>query len=226
MKKINFLLILIFSYTTIFGQNELEALKYSQTFQRGTSRSMSMGGALGAIGGDLSVMSINPAGIAVYRKTEISITPRLLYDYSSSEYYADKNIENDNKYNFGLNNIGLVATYLSGDETGWVSANFGLAYNRLNDFHKNTVIEGVNHSSSMLDDFAATAINGGYTPDDLFTYYPYREAMAYDTYLISEIDTIAHIYSHSLLPIDGKGYGETQRKLTNTSFDSDLSLFN
>ncbi len=40
----------------------------------GTARYVGMGGAMGALGADLSVISSNPAGIGLYRKSEIGLT--------------------------------------------------------------------------------------------------------------------------------------------------------
>ena len=40
----------------------------------GTARYVGMGGALGALGADLSVMSSNPAGTGLYRKSDVAIS--------------------------------------------------------------------------------------------------------------------------------------------------------
>ena len=42
---------------------------------QGTARSGGMGNAFGALGGDFTSVSINPAGLGVYRSGELSITP-------------------------------------------------------------------------------------------------------------------------------------------------------
>ncbi len=46
----------------VWAQGEIDAYRYSQTEVTGTARSMSMGGAFGALGGDISSIAINPAG--------------------------------------------------------------------------------------------------------------------------------------------------------------------
>lgn len=40
----------------------------------GTARYVGMGGAMGALGADLSVISSNPAGMALYRKSDVALT--------------------------------------------------------------------------------------------------------------------------------------------------------
>ena len=49
------------------AQSPIDAYQLSQQDMKGTARFMSMGGAFGALGGDLSTLSQNPAGIGVYR---------------------------------------------------------------------------------------------------------------------------------------------------------------
>ena len=59
---------------TAFAQSEMDAFRYAQTELNGTARHMAMGGAFGALGGDISVMNANPAGLAVYRSSEVVTT--------------------------------------------------------------------------------------------------------------------------------------------------------
>ncbi len=46
----------------------------------GTSRYVGMGGAMGALGADISTMSFNPAGIGLYRKTDIAFSTGALWN--------------------------------------------------------------------------------------------------------------------------------------------------
>ena len=64
--KHKILLIPIFLLSALAqAQTDVDVLRYSQTGNAGTSRFTSMGGAFGALGGDFSVLSWNPAGIAI-----------------------------------------------------------------------------------------------------------------------------------------------------------------
>jgi hypothetical protein len=78
MKRISFvILILLCASAGIFAQNVDDALRYSQIFYGGTTRFTSMGGAFTAVGGDISSLSQNPAGLGVFRSSEFTITPQL-----------------------------------------------------------------------------------------------------------------------------------------------------
>ena len=52
------------------AQSTVDAYNLSQSELRGTARFMSMGGAFTALGGDLSTLGQNPAGVGVYRGSE------------------------------------------------------------------------------------------------------------------------------------------------------------
>ena len=67
MKKIVYALLLCGLPLMINAQEAFDVLQMSQNDLRGTSRFQSMAGAFGALGGDLSTMTQNPAGIGVYR---------------------------------------------------------------------------------------------------------------------------------------------------------------
>lgn len=57
----------------LLSQNDLDAIRYSQTYFGGTARSKAMAGSFGALGADGSAMAINPAGIGLYKKGDINI---------------------------------------------------------------------------------------------------------------------------------------------------------
>ncbi len=162
------------------AQNEIDALRYTQTTFGGTARSNSMCGAFGALGADFSVLSTNPAGIALFRKNEIMFTPSVFYQNTSSTYNSETN--SDSKFNFNFENAGIVWTYHANggtEKSEWKSFNFGFGYNRLNDFNNNINIHGSNSNSSLTDIYLHYA--NGVNSNNLNSF---NEGLAYDTYLI------------------------------------------
>ena len=106
MKKITYIvisLLLMVSYS--YGQGHVEANLFSRTELNGTARAMSMGGAFGALGGDLTGVSINPAGIAVYRSSEIATTAV----FQSEKFEAPN--ETTTKSKFTFHNLGFVGYF-------------------------------------------------------------------------------------------------------------------
>ncbi len=199
------------------AQNDVDAMRYSQLTFGGTARFASMAGSMGALGGDISTLSFNPAGIAIFKKNEFTITPTIFSSSTSSTYNGSNTA--DRSINFNINNIGLVTSMKLGEKnhTGWESVNFGLGYNRTNSFQNRVSVEGYNNSSSILDTYVANA-NGHQSAD----FDPFSTDLAYQTYLINPTDTTNHLYNH-VLP----NYGELQRKTTTTTGrmgETDLSF--
>ena len=186
MKRIVFALtaLLIFS-AQAFSQNENDALRYSFLKPGGTARFTSMGGAFGALGGDFSSLSINPAGLAIFRSSEITFSPTLDYSLVESSYYGSSS--DDMKYNFNLNNLGVVfALPLSSpvDQPGWKAVNFGFGLNRHNNFNQRWTAEGFNTQSSILTDF----INQANQEGGLANLDDFSTGLAWDTWLLFEED--------------------------------------
>lgn len=74
MKIAYILTLMLFFSLFASAQNEEDAIRFSRISPFGTARSAAMGGAFGALGGDLSTLSTNPGGIGVFRKSEASFT--------------------------------------------------------------------------------------------------------------------------------------------------------
>ena len=94
----------------------------------GTSRYVGMGGALGALGADMSVISWNPAGIGLYRKNDIALTFGGLWGKSS--------IKEENKGTGTFDQAGFVINMKTGGET-CPYINFGFNYQKKINYNHN-----------------------------------------------------------------------------------------
>ena len=207
MKRIAFAMIatLIISLPAL-SQNENDAFRYSFMKPGGTARFTSMGGAFGALGGDFSSLSTNPAGLAIFRSSEITFTPTLDFALVESTYYGST--QDDMKYNFNFNNLGVVfAIPITRpiDQPGWKSVNFGFGINRHNNFNQRWVAEGFNPQSSLMTDFLNQAIGEGSISnlDDFST------GLAWDTWLLYQVN--------GQFAVDMPNGGVLQRQETNSS---------
>lgn len=61
----------------MFAQTMTDALRLSQYGLNGTSNYISRAGAIGALGGDLTAASYNPAGLGIYTSSEFSLSSGL-----------------------------------------------------------------------------------------------------------------------------------------------------
>ena len=117
------------------AQGISDAIRWSQFDMGGTARVLGVGGAFGAMGGDFSVVNINPAGIGEYKKSEFVFTPGITSSSATSYLLSDRNSRE--RYNdswFGIDNIGVV---FSSQPTGgkWYNSNFSLGYSRISNLN-------------------------------------------------------------------------------------------
>lgn len=206
MKRVIIIFFGLVCYTQFSNaQNEVDALRYSQQFISGTARSLGMGGAMGAIGGDMSSVSINPAGLGIYRGSEFTFTPDLNWNTTSSDFLGNK--IDQTRYGFNIANIGYVANNDLGHESGWVSTSFGIGYTMLNNFNQKILMSGTNTKSSLLDNFVNHANNPYTTPDNLDPFY---EQLAYDVFILP-LDTTTSPWEY-WNDFQNNGYGELQQR--------------
>ncbi len=90
------------------SQAAVDLYNLSRPDLRGTARFMSMGGAFTALGGDISSLNQNPAGIGIYRSSEVGMTLNLDFQSTSTEAQGSK--INDSQTRFSFNNFGYIGS--------------------------------------------------------------------------------------------------------------------
>ncbi|MCD8739231.1 hypothetical protein LT679_01340 [Mucilaginibacter roseus] len=164
-----------------FAQYSQDAIRFSTTQPGSTARIKAIGNANVAVGGDLTSVSGNPAGLGFFTRSEISVTPELNIFKSKSDYLG--NTTNDSKNNGNLNNAAAVfysqlSTARGAKKTeGWLSLNFGLGYSRTNNFYDNTTYGGNNRASSISDYYTDRANASG---TDLLADWAYAHKLVRD----------------------------------------------
>ena len=117
---------------TVAAQTVYDGAKFIDKDLNGTARFVSMGGAMSALGGDISTMNTNPAGIGIYRSNDLQTTFGLsAYDSRSntlSGTFKNNNVRGD------FNQIGFVYSAKIGDSTPLRYVNFGFNYRRAKSF--------------------------------------------------------------------------------------------
>ncbi len=161
------------------AQSAIDGFRFSQPDMKGTARYMSMGGAFGALGGDLTSFTVNPAGIGVYRRNEIGISVDLDMQSASSTSQGLKTNQYETK--FLLNNVGGVASWNLGNST-IPNINVGFTYNRGASF--NSHYKGIipNLSNSLTNYIAGVTNNAGVLEDDVVTRFNNNNVMTFDPY--------------------------------------------
>jgi hypothetical protein len=204
------------------AQDAVDALRYSRINIGGTARYMGMSGAFGALGADFTLASTNPAGIGLYKSSELSVTPSVFIGTTESQYNGTS--ANDSRANFAMGNVGFVIASKLDPRTspGWKYVQFASGINRLADFNNHTIITGNNSSNSLIDSYAAFATDNNLSIEDIegnanngYTgMYAYDLNLAWWTYLLN--------------PVIGGGYAgyipPDQVKLQTKTIDSHGSM--
>lgn len=185
-KTVVFLICSFLCFSQSFAQNEIDALRYGMTSQGVTARSIGLGGAGGSYGADFSSLSINPAGIGVYRHSKLTISPGLRIDNANSDYLGNSTKDQNSKFN--LSNIGAVFTHSAQgreyEQSDWKAYSIGIGYSRLADFNSAITYSGSNNQSSLTDVMSQDAINNGIGQDLVppLGYLGYQSFLLYDDY--------------------------------------------
>ncbi len=180
----------------MMAQSAIDGFRFSQTDIKGTARFMGMGGAFGALGADMTTLSYNPAGIGVYRSSDIGLTLNLDCQSSSALSGGAKGSETDTK--FLLNNIGGVATFMLGSSF-LPNVNVGFTYNKSVSFNRVTTgvipslrnsitnyMAGVANSCDLtVGDVESTGSFDAYYPNDGGIAAPWMDVLGYDSYFIT-----------------------------------------
>jgi len=112
MKKvIIYIVISIFFINENVAQSEIDALRYSQKNISGSARFVGMSGAFGALGGDLTAITINPASTGLFIANQFTISPQVVLDETDTKSLNGTESAYDLKKGFNLGNIGYVGSF-------------------------------------------------------------------------------------------------------------------
>ncbi len=160
-----------------------DALMFSQTnpLIGSTARMQGFGGAQASLGGDISVVGANPAGIGFFNRSVFSITPGLNFHSTDANYLG--NATSSYKTNFNIANVGIVLNNTVGDvvKSKFKGGSFAISLHRMNDFQNEVRYQGRNDDNSIIDAFLEEA--GTTDPDNLGD----QAYSAYNNYLINPV---------------------------------------
>ena len=157
MKKIVITVLSVFALSSLsYAQSTSEILQLAQNQNLGTARFNGLSGAFGALGGDLTALSQNPAGAAVFSNSYGSITLGRGGGISRSNYFGTITEKDDATFDF--NQIGGVLILKNTTaSSGPSKIALGLAYNKINDFRDEFRISSNSVTNSIADFFVGQA---------------------------------------------------------------------
>jgi hypothetical protein len=194
-QAISLLVCLFFAYS-VQAQSDVDALRLSLQYNTGNARNIGVGNTLGSVGGDISNIHTNPAGLGRISTTEFSLTPAVTI-FNSESNYIGNNLE-DTKLNFNLYNLGAVfgsKFKKQSEDNKFGKIRFGLSFNNIANLNQNFYMSGYNKHNSLIDRYYEQFSDFAETTNDLENMFPFGASLAYATDLIY-FDTIDNrIYS-------------------------------
>ncbi len=194
-----------------YAQSPVDAMALSQTELRGSARFMSMGGAFTALGADISALGQNPAGIGMYRGSDIGLTLGIDINTDKTAWDGGSNSQSSTLAN--LNSAGYVGTMLFGNNRE-NSVSWGFSYNRLYRFNR-SYTGGLGNMQTSLSNYIASITNG-VDPSLLWKVGPDDKPLyPYDNYDYNAPDWMSVLFYNSGM-INAETYADG-----NTIFESD-----
>lgn len=183
------------------AQNVVDATRFGSSTITGTARYRAMGGAFGALGGDPSAMSDNPAGMGIYRGTsEISFTPNLSIAHANTDATVKSK---QKKADCSVSNLAYIISFKTRNAEHLVNFNIGLGFNHSEGMNRkykmtldspehsfgaylanrvnNTLLNYGQYSNpSFMQSDEAWDNDSGIAPIDLYAYDCYAVDQVYD----------------------------------------------
>lgn len=185
-KKFIFALTLLFAGAGAAGaQTAADIFNFSQVYNEGTARTMALGNAFTALGGDLGAISLQPAASGVFGHSEMTFTPSFSNASATTSYLKNSAYAKNTEFN--LSNFAALFHFEDSD------ISFSVSANKIRDFNSVISAKGSTDGSSMLGNLAAGL--GGYNVSNLTSdsHNPYEDNVnwsavaAWDAYLISTV---------------------------------------
>ena len=135
MKKITLSLCILFTSITSFSQSlgyQDLGILFSKDDLNGTARFEAMGGAFGAVGGDISTINVNPAGLAIFSLSSLSASFNSKSTTNTTSYYGNETTTKEQYFN--LSNAGAVLVFKNPRAKNWNKFALGVNYRIKKDF--------------------------------------------------------------------------------------------
>nr|WP_321236947.1 outer membrane protein transport protein [uncultured Psychroserpens sp.] len=217
MKKLTMLIaIAAFSMSNIMAQDISDALRFSQDEIQGSARFRALSGAFGALGGDMSAVSINPAGSAIFSRSHASISLSSLNVDNDVSYFNGLSSSSDSKVD--LHQGGAAFVFANRNEnSSWKKLVLSIAYDKTANYDDQWFATGTNTNSidsyflayaqgQRLDEISAfpgESISDAYAEIGSFYGFGNQQAfLGYESFILEPAENTDEntVYSSNIAP--------------------------
>lgn len=158
-------------FFSLYGYSQIpeDALRHSWSTPSGTARNQAVGGANVSLGGDITSLFFNPAGIGLYKTGEIVFSPGVSFYGAKSDYRGTDGTKADNLTRFNIGTSGIVwGSY--NPHKKWNTATFSFAVNRTANFNSSMRYKGLNTGNEVGNNFYYSSLSTEPT-NEFYNYY-------------------------------------------------------
>lgn len=199
MKKTVISLILGLAAFSGYAQTAYDALLFSENNYEGTARTVAMGNAFTALGGDLGSIGLNPAGSAVAGYSQFTLTPAMTISTSTTQGvspYSDGRLPyfertmKSRMTDLSTPNVGFTINYDTQRKSGIKNVTFGFVVNKTAGWNEDVYASGTNSTTSFMGSLAYDATVNGLTGTGLgsanaYDLMPWKSVVGYQSGMIS-----------------------------------------
>lgn len=227
MKKLLHLIFAVLTFSLAQSQEIPDAIRYSQENLSGTARFRAMGGAFGALGGDLSSINVNPAGSAIFSNNQLTLTLSNFNTKNNSNYFGTNTSASDNS--FDLNQTGGVFVFRNqSSSSNWKKFSMAINYENTNNFDNSVFSAGINPTNSV-DGYFLSYANG--VPLDDLDNSSYGELdhggqqayLGYQAYVINPVTNLPNNMQYTSNVTAGGNYYQ-ENSIYSTGYNGKLSF--
>lgn len=154
--KFKYIILSVFVSSIFWKQSNAQSLDDALTLSRedagGSARIKGLGNTQTALGGDISAINGNPAGLGFFSRSDISVTFNYLGNKNKTLYEGMNS--NSKKDNFGIDQAGVVFHFPTSNyrsNSGWQNFNVGLSYNKTQNYNNKLAYEGINNNTTIVN---------------------------------------------------------------------------
>lgn len=246
MRKTALIITLAFAAVCSYAQTAYDALLFSENNYEGTARTVAMGNAFTALGGDLGSVTINPAGSAVAGYSQVTLTPALTISTSTTKGvspYTDGSLPYFEKEmrssitRFSMPNLGVTMNFDTHRKSGLKNITIGFIMNKSAGWDEDVYAAGTNSSTSFMGEMAYDATVNGYFGNDLgasgaYDFMPWKPVTGYQSGMISTfggyddqfVGASEVIYDNGEVAVGGPLYQSYGRNVQGGKYDYVFNL--
>ncbi len=198
--KINLFFIATFLCLNVYAQIPDDALRTAWFTQNGSARNIAIGGVNASLGGDITSANINPAGLGMYKTSELIFSPGFNFNNNKFSYRGTDTTVKKNIFQYGP--IGVVFGAGSTNKySKWTSTAFSISVNQLASYNNHVQYSGYNNYSSFTEQYLEELVRDRADTNAALSNYIFGSSLAFRTYLVDTVLVGNQIGYKSLVPI-------------------------